>query len=148
MSRLQIGQVLSLMLPLNNSDSNTKLLGTHPYIVFEMDEISGMVELIQLSSLDGKEYEALNKHNKVIYKELPDETVIDKDSIARLNYKITVDLFAGLVQCRRQKEKLSDQKFNILKDAYISYQLDNAVEDSNIIYVSEQQLKEFNHRIK
>ena len=139
MSELQIGQVLSLTLPLDN---NGKLRGNHPYIIFEIDSDMNTIEIVQLSSLDGKEYEAIFPHNKVVYKERPLETVIDKDSFVRLNYKITLDLFEDLVKYRRQTDKL--KKFDIVSKAYKEYHNENAVEDSHIIYVSEERLKELN----
>lgn len=144
MSKLQVGQVLSLILPLNNNDSNEIIRGSHPYIIIDVDEASDIVELIQFSSLEGKEFEAINKCNKIIYKDNPIEAVIDADSFVRLNYKITVDLFDGLVNYRRQLDKLSSQKLSNVISAYKNHQKDNIIDDDKIIYVSEQRMLELN----
>jgi hypothetical protein len=144
MSNLQIGQVLSFTLPLNNSENNEMIKGSHPYIIIEVDDSADIVELVQFSSLEGKEFEAINNCNKIIYKENPNETVIDTDSFARLNYKITVDFFNDLINYRRQADRLSVPKLNGIVDAYKKYHKDNIIDDDKIIHVSEQRILELN----
>lgn len=53
---IEVGQVLSLKMRFNNSGliSVTK----HPYLVIEINDEFGTVEIAQLDSLKGKEYKA------------------------------------------------------------------------------------------
>ena len=64
---LEIGQVLSLKIRYNMAGqvSDKK----HPYLILNIDkENSKIVEIAQIDSLENKEYKALFKSNKVIYK--------------------------------------------------------------------------------
>ena len=94
MSGLEVGQVIVAKIRFNNS--GLKSSARHPYLIVGIDEGLRTIEIAQLDSLEGKEYKAAMKSNKVIYCDEPIETVIDKDSYIQLDNTFLVELCGGL----------------------------------------------------
>lgn len=89
MKDLVVGQVLSLKIRFNNNGDIA--LKKHPYLIVDIDEKLGVVEIAQLDTVEGKEYKAMMKSNKVIYCDNPSETVIDKDSYIQLDNSFQIE---------------------------------------------------------
>ena len=141
MKDLEVGQVLSLRIRIGYFG---KFREKHPYLILHIDEENNIVELGQLHSLEGKEYEAIDNKNKIIFKSMPEETVIDTDSFIQKHHKIQVEYFDGLTQFRRQTDKLSRQKLDEVIEAYDQYHLKYQIEEDHIVYMDKDELMELN----
>lgn len=140
MNDLEVGQVLSLRIRFNNSGliSKTK----HPYLVVGVDLELNTVEIAQLDSLAGKEYKAAMRSNKVIYCDHPSETVIDRDSYIQMDNILKIELYDGLKDYRRQKDKLSSEKLKDVLRAYNTYHERNQIDEDKQVYMPRQELEE------
>ena len=103
------GQILWLIIRL---DFFGVFKDVHPYIVLNVDTTNNIMEIGQLHSIEGKEYEALSETNTTIYCTNPDEQALPEDSFLQLDNKITVELFPELIMFRRTKECLSARKLD------------------------------------
>lgn len=140
---LEVGQVLSLRIRFNNSGviSSSK----HPYLIVDIDEDFEVIEVVQIDSLKGKEYKAAFTTNKTILCNNPFETVIDKDSYVQLDNKFTLELYDGLLQYRRQKDKLSENKLQSVIAAYKEYQQKHHLNENKIVYMSREEIETLNN---
>lgn len=140
---LEVGQVLSLRIRFNNSGSISSK--KHPYLIVGVDDVMNVVEIAQMDSLQGKEYKAAFRSNKTVYYDNPLETVIDKDSYVQLDNKFTLELYAGLLQYRRQTDKLSKGKLEDVLHAYRTYQANNELDENKIVYMEKGELEDLNN---
>ncbi len=139
MSDLEVGQVITAKIRFNNSGLKSPV--KHPYLIMGIDMELSTIEIAQIDSLEGKEYKAAMKSNKVIYCDEPIETVIDKDSYIQLDNTFLVELYEGLVKYRRQTDKLSEEK---LKDALKSYQLyhlTHHIDENKQVYMGKDEFE-------
>lgn len=142
-SLIEVGQVLSLRIYFNTSRVVSK--DKHPYLVVKVDEELSVAEIAQLDSLTAeKRYKAAFESNKVIKNSNPVETVIDRDSFVQMDNKFTVDLFQGLVNYRRQTDKLSNVKLQTVLEAYEHYQETHVIDEAKIVHITESELVELN----
>lgn len=139
---LEIGQVLALKIRFNNSGAIAQ--NPHPYLIVGVDEKLDILEIVQVDSLQGKEYKATFKTNKVIYCDEPDETVIDKDSYVQLDNKFTLDCFPDLVRFRRQRDKLSEAKLKSVIETYRKYHLEHHLDEMKIVHLCEAEIRQLN----
>ncbi len=139
MSNLEVGQVLSLKIRFNNSG----LISTrkHPYLIIAIDDELNTVEIAQLDSLAGKEYKAAMRSNKAIICDTPQESVIDKDSYIQLDNTIRVELYDGLLNYRRQEDKLSPAKLKEVLAAYREYHHMYSISEDKQVYLSKEELE-------
>lgn len=142
--RIEAGQIITLRMRVNNSGT---ILRPHPYLVLFANNVDNYIEIAQVDSLEGKEYKALKKSNKIIYCDDPHETVIDKDSYIQLDNCLRIEYFDGICLLRRQEDKLSDTKFQDVINAYVHYQNTNYIDENKQVYVSASELKEYNSRL-
>lgn len=104
------------------------------------------VEIAQLDSLEGKEYKAAMRSNKVIYCDNPYEAVIDKDSYIQMDNTLKIELYDGLRKYRRQIEKLSDKKLSGVLQAYHTYHEQYQIDEDKQVYMSRQELEELQNK--
>lgn len=142
MKDLEVGQVLSLKIRFNNRGdvSTTK----HPYLIVDIDNEWGLVEVVQLDSLAGKEYKAAYKSNKIVYCDNPTESVIDKNSYVQLDNTILLEYFDGLEKFRRQKDKLSHAKLKYVISEYKHYHAHNQISESKQVVMNEEEILRLN----
>ncbi len=140
---IEVGQVLSLKMRFNNSGLISKT--RHPYLVVEINDEFGTVEIAQLDSLKGKEYKAARKSNKVIYNNNPDETVIDTDSYIQMDNTFLLENHDGLEKYRRQEDKLSEVKLKDAIYAYKEYHRKNEIDEDKQVYLSKDELSKLQH---
>lgn len=142
MSRLEIGQVLSLRIRFNNSGviSQTK----HPYLIVGIDEDLGVVEIAQLDSLKGKEYKAAFLCNKAILNQDPIETVIDRDSFIQMDNLFRIENCPELVAYRRQEDKLSGAKLQEVIAAYEAYHRNHVIDENKNVYMDRAEILDLN----
>lgn len=138
MKDLEVGQVLALKIRYNNS--GTVANKKHPYLIVDIDEELNTVEIAQLDSLQGKEYKAAMRCNKVIYCDEPHETVIDKDSYVQKDNTIKVEYHEELSGYRRQKDKLSKVKLQDVLKAYKDYHEKNRIDENKQVYMDWAEL--------
>ena len=119
MSNFEVGQVITLKIRYNNEGLTAT--SPHPYLIIDVDEELGVIEIAQLDSLQGKEFKAAKRSNKTIYCDNPMETVIDKDSYVQLDNTLRVQDFPELAKLRRQVDKLSPAKLADVIAAYKAY---------------------------
>ena len=136
-----VGQVLSLKIRFNNNGDISRK--KHPYLIVDIDEILGVVEIAQLDTLDGKEYKAIYTSNKVIYCDNPNETVIDKDSYIQLDNSFQIEYFDSLGRYRRQEDKLSECKLADL-EAYRKYHEEHEIDEMKIVFMSKAEILRLN----
>ena len=141
MSDIKIGQVLSLRIEMPYYGEFEE---KHPYIVLGVNEDNTVIEIGQLHSLQGKEFEAIDYKNKVIFKTMPDETVIDKDSFIQLYNKIQVENYEGLKKYRRQEDTLSKNKLEDVIEAYQDYQKKHHIADDRSVYLTKEDIERLN----
>ena len=142
MEDLAIGQVLSLKIRFNNNGDIAKR--RHPYLIVRIDEMLNIVEVAQLDTVEGKEYKAMMKSNKIIYCDNPCETVIDKDSYIQLDNSFQIEYFEDLCKYRRQTDKLSEEKLTEALQAYCKYHEENEIDENKIVFMSKAEILELN----
>ena len=141
MNDLIIGQVLWLVFRFNNTGdvSETK----HPYLVAYIGE--DVVEVIQLTSLkEGNMSLALSKRNKVIECEFPVESVINKDSVAQLDNKFTIDNYCGLSQFRQTVVTLTEDRLRDVLSDYAKYHRNNVIDENRIVHLTKDEIELLN----
>lgn len=84
---IEVGQVLSLKIRFNNSGTISRV--RHPYLVIEINDEFGTVEIAQMDSLEGKEYKAAMRSNKTIFCDNSNETVIAGSESDRAGYRLS-----------------------------------------------------------
>ena len=139
MNDLEIGQVLSLKIRFNNEGAVSR--SRHPYLIVDIDAELNTVEIAQLDSLEGKEYKAAMRSNKVIYCDDPQEIVIDKDSYVQLDNTLKLELYDDLKKFRRQNDKLSQRKLNSLLQAYQKYHMNHEIDENKQVYMTQSELE-------
>lgn len=139
MSSLEVGQVITAKIRFNNS--GLKSSAKHPYLIVGIDEGLGTVEIAQIDSLEGKEYKAAMRCNKVVYCDSPFETVIDKDSYIQLDNVFLVEFYGGLTEYRRQTDKLSEKKLNDVLKAYKSYHVKHHIDENKQVYMGREEFE-------
>ena len=139
MTGLKVGQVLSMIIRIPYCGVFKE---RHPYLILSIAD--GAIEIGQLHSLEGKEFEAINDQNKVIYNDLPSETVIDKDSFIQLNNKILLEDYPGLLRFRRQEDVLSAGKMDDVAEAYIGYHKKHHIAENRIVYLDKEEIESLN----
>lgn len=142
MSRFEIGQVLWLRIRFNNDGAISS--SKHPYLIVEIDDILGTIEIAQIDSLNGKEFKALFKSNIVIFAGNPRETVIYKDSYVQLDNTIIVDNYEGLVKYRKTTDKLSTEKLSKVLSEYSNYHHTNHIDENKNVYLSKEEIESLN----
>lgn len=142
MRELEVGQVLSLKIRYNNNgdSSSTK----HPYLIINVDDSLGVIEVAQIDSLAGKEYKAAFKSNKVILNSNPIETVIDKDSFIQMDNIILIEKCEELKGYRRQIDKLSAQKLQSVITAYKKYHETHEIDENKTVYMDKSEIVSLN----
>lgn len=141
MKDLVIGQVLSLRIRI---DYYGVFREKHPYLILDIREEDGVIEIGQLHSLKGKAFEAIDNKNKVIFNSNPNETVIDEDSFIQKNNTILVEYFDGIEQYRRQKDTLSRDKLQKVIEAYREYHQNNEIPEDRIVYLDKDEIEKLN----
>lgn len=139
MSDLEVGQVLSLRIRFNNTGEISQK--RHPYLIMDIDEEFNTVEIAQLDSLQGKEYKAAMRSNKVIYCDDPQEVVIDKDSYVQMDNTLKVELYGELSTYRRQTDKLSEEKLKDVLGAYKKYHESHEIDENKQVYMAKTELE-------
>lgn len=140
---LEVGQILSLRIRFNNAGviSGTK----HPYLIVDVNEEFGFVEIAQLDSLsEKKRYKAVMRSNKVIFQGDPIETVIDKDSYVQLDNTLRIEYFDGLIHYRRQTDKLSSVKLKEILLAYQKYHERYEIDENKNVYMNKAEILALN----
>ena len=135
---IEIGQVLSLKIRFNNEGGISSF--KHPYLVVDIDNQLNVVEIAQIDSLEGKEWKAFRRTNKVIYQENPTETVIDKNSYVQLDNTLKIENFDELKQFRRQTDKLSPVKLEKVLSAYRLYHETNEIDEMKNVYMDKSEI--------
>lgn len=138
MKGLEIGQVLSLRIRFNNSGTVSK--GKHPYLIVDIDEELGAVEIAQIDSLAGKEYKAAMRSNKIIFCDDPKESVIDRDSYVQLDNTLQVEDCVELLRYRRQTDKLSEGKLKSVLTAYRRYHEKNRISEDKQVFMNREEI--------
>lgn len=143
MKDLQIGQVLSLRIRFNNSgDISSK---KHPYLIISIDDDYNTVEIAQIDSITpNKRFKAAMRSNKVIFKDNPLESVIDKDSFVQLDNTFKVEYFDTLSVYRRQPNVLSEAKLNEVLSAYKEYHEMYSIDENKNVYMDECEINLLN----
>lgn len=139
---IEVGQVLALKIRFNNEPSRNISRKVHPYLVVGCHE--DFIEIAQLDSLEGKEYKASFRSNKVVYCEDPHETVIDKDSFIQMDNKFTVENYPELTRYRRQKDTLSSDKLTDVLKSYREYQENHHIDENKMVYMDKTELEALN----
>ena len=141
-SDIEVGQVLSMKIRFNNNgDISTK---NHPYLVVGVNDDMNVVEVVQIDSLQGKEYKGFYKSNKILYQTNPIEAVIDKDSFVQLDNKIKIENFNELEQFRQQPNKLSPIKLADILSAYRFYHQTYEIDEMKNVYMDKSEILEIN----
>ena len=142
MSDVEIGQVLALKIRYNNRGDIAT--APHPYLVMDVDNGLGVLEIAQMDSLRGKEYKAAMRSNKIILHDNPVETVIDRDSYIQLDNTIKVENFPELARFRRQRDKLSQAKLEVTLRAYRTYHATHEISENKNVYMDKAEILSLN----
>lgn len=142
MNDLEIGQVLWLKIRFNNEGTVSSV--KHPYLIVDIDEEFGTVEVAQMDSLQGKEFKAAMRSNKVIYVDDPSETVITKDSYVQLDNSFQIENFELLSQYRRVPDKLSGEKLQGVLRAYKRYHEQHHISENKQVFMNKSEIEKLN----
>ena len=140
---IEPGQVLILNMQVNNSGT---ILNKHPYLVMYTN--NEYIEVAQMDSLEGKEFKAAKKSNKIILNENPIETVIDKDSYIQLDNLLRIEYFDEIAKMRPRNDKLSKDKFDEALQAYKDYQLKYSIDENKQVYMFKNEIIKINAKLK
>ena len=102
------------------------------------------IEVIAIDKTAGKLQNLYYPYNKYINSDNPKETVIDEDSYAQLNTKLTLELFSELSDYRRTKDLLSKDKLTELLQDYKEYQTKNKIKEERIVHMTKYEILELN----
>lgn len=138
---LEVGQVLWLRVKYQPTIIATV---PHPMLVAIENIEDNSIEVIAIDKARDKIYQLFNEANFFIDSENPKEQVIRIDSYAQLNNKLKIEYFPELVKYRKTKAKLSKCKLKELLSAYKEYQSNNFIPDYRQIYMSKQDILEWN----
>ncbi len=142
MNDLEIGQVLWLKIRFNNEGVVSNV--NHPYLIVDIDEEFGTLEIAQMDSLQGKEFKAAMRSNKVVYVDDPPETVIMKDSYVQLDNSFLVENFETLSRFRRVSGKLSEEKLQGILRAYKIYHEQHHISENKQVFMNRSEIEELN----
>lgn len=144
---IEIGQVLSLKIRFNNSGTVASV--PHPVLILGIDKEKNILEVAHIDSItEEKKWKALLKTNVTIKKTNPDEFVIDKDSFVQIDNIIQLEYFPKLESKRRQKEKLSSEKFNKVLQRYNEYKDNEWIDDNKKIFMTKEEIIQLNEDLK
>ncbi len=136
---IEIGQVLSLKIRFNNSGIVAST--AHPVLVLGVDNEKNILEVAHIDSItEEKKWKALLKTNVTIKKTNPIESVIDKDSFVQIDNIIQLENFPQLEKKRRQKEKLSKEKFNKVLKKYNEYKDNEWIDDNKKVFMTKEEI--------
>ena len=144
MSVFEVGQVIALKIRYSNDGLTAAM--AHPYLIVDIDDDLGLIEIAQLDSLQGKEFKAAKRSNKTIFCDNPTETVIDKDSYIQLDNRFRVQEFPALVRFRRQPDKLSENKLKEVLSGYQAYHDRYEIDENKNVYMDETEIRQLNGR--
>ncbi len=134
-NKLEVGQVLWLKVRYQIDVVSTV---AHPMLIVKIYD--NYIEVIAIDKTMGKYMLLLHNYNFYLNCDNPKETVINQDSYAQLNTKLTIELCDELVDYRRTTDKLSTKKLNELIDAYFEYQEENVIDEARIIYMTKEEI--------
>lgn len=144
---IEIGQVLSLRIRFNNSGTVASV--PHPVLILGIDKEKNILEVAHIDSItEEKKWKALLKTNVTIKKTNPDEFVIDKDSFVQIDNIIQLEYFSKLESKRRQKEKLSSEKFNKVLQRYNEYKDNEWIDDNKKVFMTKEEIIQLNEDLK
>lgn len=139
---LKVGQVLPLRIRFNNNGDISAV--KHPYLIVDIDNENEYIEIVQIDSLQGKEYKAMFRGNKAIFNNDPVETVIDKDSFVQLDNTIRIEKFDEIESYLRQTDTLSEYKLNSVLNAYNEYHSKYTIDENKIVYMDKDEILSLN----
>lgn len=144
---IEIGQVITLKIGFNNS--GVVATAAHPVLVLGIDKEKNLLEVAHIDSItEDKKWKALLKSNVTIRKNNPYETVIDKDSFVQVDNIIILENFSGLEKKRRQKDKLSDEKFNKVLKRYSEFKNNELIVDDKKVFMTKEEIISLNSDLK
>lgn len=144
---IEIGQVLTLKIRFNNSGSVASV--AHPILVLNIDKKNNILEVAHIDSItEEKKWKALLNSNVTIKKTNPLETVIDKDSFVQIDNIIQLENFPRLEEKRRQKDKLSKEKFDKVLKRYKEYKENEWIDDNKKVFLSKEEIIALNDDLK
>lgn len=144
---IEIGQVITLKIRFNNS--GVVATTVHPVLVLGIDKEKNLLEVAHIDSItEDKKWKALLKSNVTIRKNNPYETVIDKDSFVQVDNIIILENFSGLEKKRRQKDKLSDEKFNKVLNRYSEFKNNELIVDDKKVFMTKEEIISLNSDLK
>lgn len=144
---IEIGQVITLKIRFNNS--GVVATAAHPVLVLGIDKEKNLLEVAHIDSItEDKKWKALLKSNVTIRKNNPYETVIDKDSFVQVDNIIILENFSGLEKKRRQKDKLSDEKFNKVLNRYSEFKNNELIVDDKKVFMTKEEIISLNSDLK
>lgn len=141
-SDLEIGQVLWLKVRYQIDVVSTV---KHPMIIAEIND--DYIEVIALDKIAGKLHQLFHYYNFYISNSEPKETVINEDSYAQLNTKLTIDNIEELKNSRKTLKKLSSKKLNELLKEYKDYQNNHNLDEQRVVHMSRDEILKLNPEI-
>ncbi len=138
-SDLKIGQVLWLKVRYQiDKVSDVK----HPMLIADIKD--DYIEVIAIDKTAGKLHNLYYPYNKYINSENPKETFLYEYSYAKLNTKLTIELFSELSNYRKTTDLLSKEKLEELLSFYSKYQKGNKIKEERIVHMSKYEILELN----
>lgn len=144
---IEIRQVISLKIRFNNQGEVAKT--AHPLLILNIDKEKDILEVAHIDSITKeKKWKALLTSNVTIKKTDPLETVIDKDSFVQVDNLIVIEYFPELEMKRRQKDKLSKEKFDKVIKRYNEYKNQKLIEENKKVYMTKEEIEKLNPEVK
>lgn len=140
---LEVGQILWIKVRYQ-----TSLVAdyAHPMLVAIIDIDEEKIEVIAIDKARDKISQLYSEANYFIDSENPREKVIYVDSYAQLNNTLTIEYFPELIQFRKTKEKLSQEKLKDLINEYKMYHKNNFIPDERKVHMTKEEILKLNKK--
>ncbi len=119
---------------------------SHPMLIAKIED--KYIEVIALDKTEGKMHQLFYPYNLYINSSNPNERVINQDSYAQLNTKITIEKHECLLKSMKTTDILSKNKLTEVLEAYDEYQKNNKLCEERIVHMSIEELISYNEELK
>ena len=141
MPDLEQGQVLWMKIRFNNTGDTASY--EHPYLILEIDQQMGTVEVAQIDSVEHKSrFKLISRTNKLI--SCAGETVLYKDSYAQLDNTFKLENCPELKNYRRCPDKLTPAKLQEVLTAYRAYHYQHTIDANKSVYMDKAEILALN----
>ena len=138
---LKEGQIIWFRHRFNNDRDISE--GNHPYLVFKVDRINKIVEVIQICTLhsDKEAFKLAFAGNVKIDLRDPEETALYNVSYAQVDNHFTLEYFSELDTYWPHADYLSPERIKKITDTYYWYRKKRRISSNKIVHITKEEFK-------